>query len=81
MNLKGLRNKLLKVLAAAIHMLLSALLAYCMTDLSTTTFVGDTRKPVTIPERASAMSNLVFDCFLLTYVIVFKSKIKLEIKT
>lgn len=64
-------------------MLLSALLAYCMTDLSTTTLVGDTKKPVTIPDRASAMSNFVFDCFFLSYVILlnFKYKIKLENKT
>jgi hypothetical protein len=76
MNLIGLRNKLLKVLAAAIHMLLSALFAYCMTDLSTTTLVGDTKKPVTIPERASAMSILVFDYFLLPYIIVLNLKLK-----
>jgi hypothetical protein len=70
MNFSGLRSMLLKVLDAAIHMLLSALLAYCMTDLSTITFVGDTKKPVTIPERVSAISSLVFDCLLLGYAIV-----------
>ena len=67
-------NMDLRLLPAAIQMLFYALFAYWMTDLSTTTLVGETSKAVTMPEKASASRILALFCCLAGVSVIINSK-------
>jgi hypothetical protein len=64
-----------KILPAATQILFYALFAYWITDLSTTTLVGDTSKAVIIPEKASAARIFALFCCFRGASVIINSKL------
>ena len=62
MNRRGWVTIFLRQLKVAVQMEENFLLAYSMTDLSTTVFRGETAKPVARPARMSARMSLSLFC-------------------